>query len=180
MSAIRTNWNNRRLPTLAVAISLAVTGCGQIGVDPAPAPQPASISPAPLTPTPTPTPAPAPALPPVPAPSTTPPPSSADQQLAAAVAGTSMRGTNPAGDDYCTYYAPDGGLTTVLRGSTPEAGSWSVSNGTVCERSGVGATQCSNFLFQPSLQSVTITPMDGGLGRQITATYASGNSCLGF
>ena len=100
--------------------------------------------------------------------------------MASTVAGTSLRGTNPAGDDYCTYYAPDGRLTTVLRGSTPEAGSWSVRNGTVCERSGVGANQCSNFLFLPSQQSVTITPVEGGLGRQTTATYTSGNTCIGF
>lgn len=163
---------NRRLPILAIALGLIAGGCVQTIDQSAPAPQP--VTPAPLVSGTTPQ--------PVPTPTFTPPPtpSPADQQLAAAVAGSSMTGTNPANDDYCTYYAPDGNLMTVLRGSSPEAGTWSVSGGALCERLGVGATTCKQVAFQPAGQSVTLTPLQGGVGRQTTATLTRGNICPGY
>ncbi|MGF1623804.1 MAG: hypothetical protein ACFCVH_02885 [Alphaproteobacteria bacterium] len=164
----------RRRPlalAIATALGLLAAGCAPApGPSGAATPPPAPVSPAPLIA--------APAPPPAPAAVVTPPASPADQQLRDLVANTSLRGTNPAGDDYCTYYGADGTMTTILRGSSPEAGAWTASDGALCERRGVGATICSRLAVQPTTQTATLTTLDGG--RQTTATVTRGNTCTAF
>lgn len=103
--------------------------------------------------------------------------SPADQTLRGLVAGDSLRGTNIAGEQFCSFYADNGTMTRVTGAAAPQTGTWNVSNGRVCETIG-GYSSCSNFAYQtPSYSSVTITPLEGSGAFPYQASVGSGNQC---
>lgn len=95
--------------------------------------------------------------------------------LESSLAGRSLMGTAISGDEYCSYYAPNGSLTRAFAGTAPEYGTWSVDGMDLCERIGP-TTGCSRLIFQPN-GLVSITSLEGSGLFATMATIADGNRC---
>ncbi|MEZ5670262.1 MAG: hypothetical protein R3F55_23110 [Alphaproteobacteria bacterium] len=101
----------------------------------------------------------------------------ADSDLRNLVSGISIQGTDIAGSRFCSYYDPNGTVTTVTPGAPSRSGTWTITNGQVCESKG-GTGSCSRFDFQPpTYQTVTMTATDGSGAFPLTGAVSDGNAC---
>lgn len=101
----------------------------------------------------------------------------ADPALWAALNGNSLLGINMAGEGFCSYYAPDGTVTSVI-GGVVQSGSWTLDTVLLCETVG-GVAGCDRLaLVPPTMQVVRMTADQGTGGFETLAMVRPGDQCV--
>jgi hypothetical protein len=101
----------------------------------------------------------------------------ADPALWGALNNSSLLGIGISGEGFCSYYAPDGTLTSVI-GGVVQSGSWTLDGIRLCETVG-GVAGCDKLaLVPPTMQVVRMTADQGTGGFDVLAALRPGDQCL--
>lgn len=95
--------------------------------------------------------------------------------VSSAVSGSSMIGQAISGDLFCTYYAPDGTVGTVMTGGSADYGTWQATGDRLCQTVD-GIQSCSRVTLLPR-NEVELVNLDGSGGFTTSAALVAGNEC---